>query len=339
MGTPVTIAYTYTFKNGMTKNFTMVLDRATLALQLEKRPNPPLWTLLTHKQCENCPLSEREHLYCPVALNFADIAEQFKDIVSHENVDVTVAVEERTYSKSTTIQAGLSPLIGIIMTTSGCPVAGALDAHGPLSPALASLDETIFRMTTMYLMAQYPEAGRRHAAWTLDEAGGCVCQGRHRESDFALRRDAAKKDANVNALVNLGTVAQMVPLAAEDVLREIKAYFSAYCSLRGICGSKQCVCSREAKPASHKNDSALRDVKKTFRNNGKEMNQSFVTSLIRIIPPKEVPDYLVRLFERSLCRLYLRNLNFPARDAVASISPFSWFCTSSNLPFMDKSPL
>ena len=42
MGTPITIAYTYTFKNGMTKKFTLVLDRATLGLQLEKRPNPPL---------------------------------------------------------------------------------------------------------------------------------------------------------------------------------------------------------------------------------------------------------------------------------------------------------
>ena len=155
MGTPITIAYTYTFKNGTIKKFTMVLDRATLALQLEKRPNPPLWALLTHKKCENCPLNEREHLYCPVALNFADIAEQFKDIVSHENVDVTVATEERTYSRSTTIQAGLSPLIGIIMTTSGCPVMAHLKPMVRFHLPFASLDETIFRMATMYLMAQY----------------------------------------------------------------------------------------------------------------------------------------------------------------------------------------
>jgi hypothetical protein len=34
----------------------------------------------------------------------------------------------------------------------------------------------------------------------------------------------------VNALVNLDCFAQMVPLAADGVLREIKEYFSAYLS-------------------------------------------------------------------------------------------------------------
>jgi hypothetical protein len=230
MGTPITIAYTYTFKNGTTKKFTMVLDRATLALQLEKRPNPPLWALLTHKKCENCPLNEREHLYCPVALNFADIAEQFKDIVSHENVDVKVAVEERTYSKSTTIQAGLSPLIGIIMTTSGCPVMAHLKPMVRFHLPFASLDETIFRMATMYLMAQYLQKQDGAAPpWTLDGLTRVYAKVGIVNRDFAIRlRDAAKKDANVNALVNLDCFAQMVPLAADEVLREIKPYFEAY---------------------------------------------------------------------------------------------------------------
>jgi hypothetical protein len=230
MGSPITIAYTYTFKNGTTKKFTMVLDRATLALQLEKRPNPPLWALLTHKKCENCPLNEREHLYCPVALNFADIAEQFKDIVSHENVDVKVAVEERTYSKSTTIQAGLSPLIGIIMTTSGCPVMAHLKPMVRFHLPFASLDETIFRMATMYLMAQYLQKQDGAAPpWTLDGLTSVYAKVGIVNRDFAIRlRDAAKKDANVNALVNLDCFAQMVPLAADEVLREIKPYFEAY---------------------------------------------------------------------------------------------------------------
>jgi len=41
-------------------------------------------------------------------------------------------------------------------------------------------------------------------------------------------RDTANKDANVNSLVNLDCFAQMVPLVAEDALREIKPYFAAY---------------------------------------------------------------------------------------------------------------
>ena len=230
MANPITITYAYKFQNGLVKKFPLVLDRATLALQLEKRPNPPLWALLTHKKCENCPLEEREHLYCPVALNFADIAEQFKDIVSHENVEVRVTTDERMYAKATTIQAGLSPLIGIIMTTSGCPVMDHLKPMVRFHLPFASLDETIFRMVTMFLMAQYfQKQDGGTPSWTIDGLTAVYLKVGVVNRDFSIRlRDAAKKDANVNALVNLDCFAQMVPLAAEDTLKEIKAYFSAY---------------------------------------------------------------------------------------------------------------
>lgn len=41
-------------------------------------------------------------------------------------------------------------------------------------------------------------------------------------------RDAAKKDANVNALVNRDSIAKVVPLAMDDLLLETKPYFGAY---------------------------------------------------------------------------------------------------------------
>ena len=47
--------------------------------------------------------------------------------------------------------------------------------------------------------------------------------------DFANRlRDAAKKDANINALVNLDCFAAMMPFAAEETLKNLKPYFGAY---------------------------------------------------------------------------------------------------------------
>ncbi len=39
---------------------------------------------------------------------------------------------------------------------------------------------------------------------------------------------AANKDANVNALVNLDCFATAIPMTAEDMLNEIKNYFTAY---------------------------------------------------------------------------------------------------------------
>jgi len=230
MTEPIKIDYTYRFTSGTVKTFNLVLDGKTLGLMLEKNPHPPVWALLTHKQCANCPLDVRAYPYCPVALNFSDIAEQFKDMLSHENVSVTVTTAERTFSKDTTIQQGLSPLIGIIMTTSGCPIMEHLKPMVRFHLPFASLEETIFRMVSMYLLVQYyHHQDGKPAEWDLDGLKKVYAEVSIVNRDFANRlRDAAKKDANINALVNLDCFAAMLPLAAEDTLNEIKAYFSAY---------------------------------------------------------------------------------------------------------------
>jgi len=230
MENPIVIVYSYKFKSGATKIFNLHLDRGSLLYLPEKRVNPPLWSLLNHKKCANCPLSERTHIYCPVALNFADIAEQFKDIVSHEDVIVTVTTDERMYAKETTIQQGLSPLIGIIMTTSGCPVMEHLKPMVRFHLPFASLDETIFRMVSMHLLVQYyRNQDGQSTEWKLDGLTRVYAEVSIVNRDFANRlRDAAKKDANINALVNLDCFAAMVPLVAEDTLRELRPYFAAY---------------------------------------------------------------------------------------------------------------
>jgi len=226
----ITLEYAFQFKNRPAKKFTINLDRETLALQLERKPEAPVWALLNHKKCENCPLDVNSHTYCPVALNFVDIAEQFRDMVSHEEVTVTVTTAERSYEAKTTVQQGLSPLIGIIMATSGCPVLDHLKPMVRFHLPFASLDETVFRMVSMYLLVQYyrNQDGKK-AEWRLDGLSRVYAEVGVVNRDFANRlRDAAKKDANLNALVNLDCFASMVPLVAEDTLNAIKPYFSAY---------------------------------------------------------------------------------------------------------------
>ena len=230
MAKPISIEYSYKFKNGLNKKFIINLDRDTLALQRERKPTPPLWALLNHKKCENCPLDVKKHLYCPVALNFMDIAEQFQNMVSHENVVVTVITEERVYARETTIQQGLSPLIGIIMTTSGCPIMDYLKPMVRFHLPFASLDETVFRTVSMFLLVQYyrNQEGRK-AEWRLDGLTKIYAEVGIVNRDFANRlRDAATKDANINALVNLDCFASMVPLVADDTLKAMKPYFSAH---------------------------------------------------------------------------------------------------------------
>lgn len=230
MANPIVIKYVYQFSDGSTKSFTLRLDRGTLDLMVERKPNPPVWALLNHKRCENCPLDVKTHPYCPVALNFVDIADQFRDLVSHEDVIVTVTTEDRTYSKETSIQQGLSPLIGIIMTTSRCPVMSHLKPMVRFHLPFATLDETVFRMVSMHLMVQYfRNQEGKETERGLDGLSRVYVQVGIVNRDFANRlRDAAKKDANINALVNLDCFATMVPLVAEDTLKALKPYFSSY---------------------------------------------------------------------------------------------------------------
>ncbi len=51
--------------------------------------------------------------------------------------------------------AGLSPLIGIVMTTSGCPVMEHRNPMERFHLPFATLEETIFGMVSMYLLVQH----------------------------------------------------------------------------------------------------------------------------------------------------------------------------------------
>lgn len=230
MESKIYFEYVFKFKKGQDKKFLIQLDRKTLALEAERKQNPPLWALLNHKKCSNCPVDAKIQFYCPVALNIVDIAEQFKDMVSHEEVVVTVRTEERVYAKETTVQNGLSPLIGIIMTTSGCPILEHLKPMVRFHLPFADLDETVFRMVSMYLLVQYFRyQDGKDAVWRLDGLTKVYAAVGIVNRDFAERlRDAAKKDANLNALVNLDCFASMVPLVADETMKAIRPYFNAY---------------------------------------------------------------------------------------------------------------
>lgn len=224
------IEYVFDFNTRPARSFLLRLDKRDLRLLGERPADPPLWTLLNMNRCSNCPLRETDHVHCPVALNLSGVVEEFKEFVSHESVRVTVKTEERTYSKDTTVQQGLSPLLGIVMTTSGCPIMERLKPMVRFHLPFATISETIFRMISMYLVAQYlRQMNGLPAHWDLDGLSRIYSDVSIVNRDFAGRlRVAAKKDANVNALVNLDCFASMVPLAADNTLEEIKPYFSTY---------------------------------------------------------------------------------------------------------------
>lgn len=230
MKDPLEFTYSFELQKGKSSRFEIRLERETLALIAEEREDPPGWTKLNFHQCSNCPLKKRRNKHCPIARNLVGIVEKFADLLSHEKARVTVETGERTYQKDTTVHAGLSSLLGIVMTTSGCPVMEPLKPMVRFHLPFASIEETIFRMTSMYLLAQYLKK-REGLSFGCDLNGLAKIYSdvSRANKDFSRRlAHAAEKDANVNALVELDVFASMVQLLAEDAIGELKPYYSAY---------------------------------------------------------------------------------------------------------------
>jgi hypothetical protein len=151
----ILILYRLHFRDGSERAYKIELDKKTFALQEPENSTYPDWCKLENAKCEHCPLSSEEHEYCPVARNLSDIVNFFKDRVSYEEVEITVATRERTYSKKTSLQVGLFSMFGLIMSTSACPHMDFLKPMARFHLPFSSTEETLFRVTSMHLLSQY----------------------------------------------------------------------------------------------------------------------------------------------------------------------------------------
>ena len=228
---PIKIIYVFRFQDGLLKEFPIVLDRETLRFMTKDVPAPPVWAQLNYNKCSVCTLDEGLNKYCPIALNLVQINEAFKESYSYEDVSISVITEERRYSKDTSLQEGLSALLGIIMVTSRCPVMEYLKPMVRFHLPFATLIETVFRMSSMYFMAQFFQGlkGRKPFDMSLEGLKKIFTDVTQVNKDFSQRlADAASKDAHINALVNLDCFATIIASQTEESLKEIESYFSAY---------------------------------------------------------------------------------------------------------------
>lgn len=227
--------YTYIFNlnEGAEKSFEINLETDTLKLASRPTGDLPEWSKLTHRQCENCTLKKDDQPFCPVAVNIVDVADFFKNRYSYEDVQVTIQTEARSYTKKTTLQNGLSSLMGLYMVTSGCPV---MDKLRPLVHShlpFASLEESMFRIVSMYLVAQYYRFRKgEHPDWNLHGLSDLFNDISSVNRAFAERlHSVVSRDANLNALVILNCVADMGKIAFEsEDMDDLEYLFSAHMS-------------------------------------------------------------------------------------------------------------
>ncbi|MDE2292280.1 MAG: hypothetical protein KGL53_09370 [Elusimicrobia bacterium] len=226
------IQYRFTLPDGRTKEFMVQLDPETLELKRDGSGPKPDWTKLSFQKCPNCPLKDEEHPECPPALAMVDVIDFFKDSLSSEQADVEIVTEGRTYKKKAPLSAGVSGLIGLVMSTSGCPYLGKLKPMVREHLPFATLKESLYRFISMYMLAQ----GLRNwkgltPDWEMKGLVKLLDDLRTVNRAFCQRLYAVcRKDASLNALVHLDCFADNTAFflkrkGLDELARTFTAYF------------------------------------------------------------------------------------------------------------------
>jgi hypothetical protein len=219
--------YYFIFGDGNKETFKIVLDKKTLKYIPDKKEKSSPWTKLEHHQCSNCPLKKEKSPECPLAINLSSAIPQFSERRSFDHVHVMVETAERTYSKDTTVQNALSAMMGIFMVTSDCPVMASLKPMVRFHLPFATVEETMFRAVTTYLLKQYYKfVNGEETDWNLKGLHTSYEKIQTVNRGMAQRmRSVVDKDANLNALVVLDVFAKELPFSIEKSLRELEYLF------------------------------------------------------------------------------------------------------------------
>ena len=219
--------YLFMFSDGQKESFEINLDKKTLKYIPNQKLETSAWTKLEHNQCKNCPLNKDDYPDCPLALNLSDVVSKFSGMRSHDNVHVMIETKERTYSKNTSLQQALGAMLGIFMVTSDCPVMASLKPMVRFHLPFASLEETVFRSVSTYLLGQYFRyKNGEEADWDLKNLMDSYENIQLLNQGLAARmRSVVDKDANLNALVVLDIFAKELPFSIQKSLENLEYLF------------------------------------------------------------------------------------------------------------------
>ena len=228
---PLRFSYKFIFPDGTSRQFEVQLDPHDLSLIPTPRETYPAWTKLANHKCPDCPLAETTHAYCPTATGLVELVDFCRDLQSFQEVTVVVQVPQRTYSKETSLQMGLSSLAGIHMAAGGCPVLAKLRPMARFHLPFADLDETAYRVFSTYFLAQFFLARQGQTPdWDMTKLAETYRNIAKVNSAFCQRLlSTVTEDAALNAISNLSTFGNFIEICInEDQLRSLQGFFAAY---------------------------------------------------------------------------------------------------------------
>ncbi len=224
------IKYTFRFADGSERVFSERFNEATLEPIGRKPSRPPAWAALEYHQCANCPLQPERSPFCPVATDLVKLLERCQGMDPFDTVSLEVASDDRVISLSTTVQHGLGSLMGLVIATSDCPHARFFRPMARFHLPLASETESIYRVVSMYMLAQYMR--QRQGGDPALEIEGLYEIYRQLETvntTIATRLKAAGNEgASVKPIMEWDVFSGMFPLRTREVLAQLEPLFSAY---------------------------------------------------------------------------------------------------------------
>ena len=209
--------------------FEICLDPKTLLRSDIESTTFPDWALLDFHQCPDCPVLKEDHPHCPVAVNLIPLIDTCGDLASYDEATIKVTTNERQYAAHTTVQRGVSSLLGLLMATSACPNMNFLRPMARFHLPFASDEETTFRAVSTYLMFQYYEIhSGKNADLDLEGLSMIYKKLQSVNRAFSSRLKAAcSQDAAVNAVVLLDLFAKDIPYSIEEKLEELGYLFES----------------------------------------------------------------------------------------------------------------
>jgi hypothetical protein len=226
----IVVEYRFELEEDQIDAFRIEIDPESLLLRDCESAPAPEWTRLENHQCPNCPLDPCREPRCPAAVNMVGLLGRFDHLLSHDETTVSVVTGERCLSSRTTVQRAVCSLMGLLMATSGCPLTAFFKPMARFHLPFASTDETIWRATTTYLLAQhflYQEG----ISPDLGFAGlsKLYAQIEVVNLAFAKRlRTACQCDSMVNAIILLDMFAKSMPWAIDESLEAMRHLFLPY---------------------------------------------------------------------------------------------------------------
>ena len=187
----------------------------------------PEWTELGCHQCPNCPLTVDTEPHCPLAVRLLPLVERLRGIRSYREIRVEVSTEERTVSAIAPAQEGISSLMGLLIATSGCPHTEFLKPMARFHLPMASTEETLYRVVSMYAVSCLLRMRRGEKVEPdFDELFGHYDALRVVNRAIANRLKLAdEEDGTLNAIILLDFTAQLLPVSLEESLRPLEKLF------------------------------------------------------------------------------------------------------------------